>query len=455
MIGNSSIDRLVTMLEQHSQRLESENRELKLIIAETQRKYEKAVREMQFYKKRCEQLTTANGEHKTLLTPSSSPSLDYQWPASPTSIASDASSTRRRTNSNTTATGSIFSGFSSHSSSSSYITTTTSTTNSDSIASRSAYYDLEHKKHPVSLRSNMIQQRKTDPLTFGGSDALWDTIAKNQSTDTSVEKIITNFLRRGGSPNTAKQSPSMGCVKYGYGMIHALIVTKASSSLDLLLQQGANPNVVSMSQVDEEKVSPCYLAASIGWLIGLQKIVQAGGDLMSARGAGAKKKNALQAAAEYGHAAVFEYIVNMTEGVLNLETDALGANVLHYACASGHTELVSYIIKICQVPVNEADRRGELPIHWAARCGRLEVVALLIERYGSNINPYVTKKVGTPYDIAKASGYKRLVEYLKQHGGVAAKKMEKRKEDDLIHQVPKHLENVLSKNGFFIDEESF
>lgn len=62
-------------------------------------------------------------------------------------------------------------------------------------------------------------------------------------------------MRRGGSPNTAKQSPSSHTVRYGYGMIHALIVTKAPGALDLLLQQGANPNVVSMSQVDEEKVN--------------------------------------------------------------------------------------------------------------------------------------------------------------------------------------------------------
>lgn len=38
-------------------------------------------------------------------------------------------------------------------------------------------------------------------------------------------------------------------------MIHALIVTKAPGSLDLLLQQGANPNVFSLGQVDDDKVS--------------------------------------------------------------------------------------------------------------------------------------------------------------------------------------------------------
>lgn len=66
------------------------------------------------------------------------------------------------------------------------------------------------------------------------------------------------------------------------------------------------------------------MAASIGWLVGLEKVVQAGGDLMSARGCGSKKKTALHVAAEHGHAAVVEYIVNMTQGVLNLETDAMG-----------------------------------------------------------------------------------------------------------------------------------
>ncbi|KAG1239462.1 hypothetical protein G6F68_018613 [Rhizopus microsporus] len=65
--------------------------------------------------------------------------------------------------------------------------------------------------------NSIIQQRKLDPLGFGGSDALWDTIAKSQgSSDVTVEKIISNFLRRGGSPNTAKQSATSHAVKYGY-----------------------------------------------------------------------------------------------------------------------------------------------------------------------------------------------------------------------------------------------
>lgn len=71
-------------------------------------------------------------------------------------------------------------------------------------------------------------------------------------------------------------------------------------------------------------MTPCYLAASVGWLAGLQKLVQAGGDLMAARGAGVKNKTALHVAAEHCHAAVVEYIVNETKGALNLEEDSHG-----------------------------------------------------------------------------------------------------------------------------------
>lgn len=38
--------------------------------------------------------------------------------------------------------------------------------------------------------ASMIQQRRVDPLIYGGSDALWDTISKSKGSDVTVEKII-------------------------------------------------------------------------------------------------------------------------------------------------------------------------------------------------------------------------------------------------------------------------
>ncbi|ORZ24524.1 ankyrin repeat-containing domain protein [Absidia repens] len=304
---------------------------------------------------------------------------------------------------------------------------------------------------------SLIQQRRVDPLIFGGADGLWDTIAKSKGSDVTVEKIISNFLRRGGSPNTAKQqsSSSSHVVKSGYGLIHALIVTKAPGSLDLLLQQGANPNAMTLSTVEEEKCSPCYLAAKVGWLPGLQKLVQAGGDLLTSRGAGMKNKTVLHIAAESCHAAVVEYIVQITQGELNNQVDAQGATVLHYACASGHTDLVSLLARACQVPVLQADYQGELPLHWAVRHGRLEVVTLLIERFGLDCNAYVPRRVSTPLDLAKSGGHKRLVDYLKGLGALSTKKMDKRREEELANKVPGHFESTLSRHGLFADADDF
>ncbi|CAO3659006.1 unnamed protein product [Rhizopus microsporus] len=310
--------RLVTMLEQRSDLLYQENQHLKDIISESQRRYEKAVREMQFFKRKYDQLASVAEDVES----SNCSTSEWQYE-------------RKRNNSTTGA--SVFSAFSSSTEATSIYSSRSMDHKISRNPSMASSYSSPNSIVPYAppltpVRSTtsaftencIIQQRKSDPLCFGGSDALWDTIARSQGSDVTVEKIISNFLRRGGSPNTAKQSPSTNTVKYGYGMIHALIVTKAPGALDLLLQQGANPNVMTLSQVDEDKVSPCYLAASVGWLVGLQKLVQAGGDLMCSRGEGSKKKTALHVAAEHSHTSVVEYIIHMTQGVLNQETDSQG-----------------------------------------------------------------------------------------------------------------------------------
>lgn len=95
------------------------------------------------------------------------------------------------------------------------------------------------------------------------------------------------------------------------------------------------------------------------------------------------------------------------------------------------------------------DIRAETPLHWASRYGQLEVASLLIERFGCDYNSYVPRKVGTPYDLAKAGGHKRLMEYYKKIGALTSKKMDKKKEEELARNVPVHLESALSKNGLF------
>ncbi|KAI8331374.1 ankyrin repeat-containing domain protein [Chlamydoabsidia padenii] len=573
-------DRLVNMLQQQSEHLENENEDLKTALDTMHQRHEKAVREMQFYKKKYEKIandvstnggvpptptTTISSSHRSISNMStisygselSTDALYHHGPPPPSPMHSQHLRQQQRIDStiledydpdladyslhksSNMATRSVSSSYAPHwstpltdvsecpqpaklgrhnddmpptglvrtrqnSSASTYSDSIYSTSNvstksytekqlkhqsNASLGSKSSssWQYLRHPSHstpPSSASSttgsatiqtapmtpvrsstttsgytghSLIQQRRVDPLIFGGADGLWDTIAKSKGSDVTVEKIISNFLRRGGSPNTAKQqsSSSSHVVKSGYGLIHALIVTKAPGSLDLLLQQGANPNAMTLSTVDEDKCSPCYLAAKVGWLAGLQKLVQAGGNLVTCRGGGSKNKTILHVAAEHCHAAVVEYVVQMTRGELNNQVDTHGATVLHYACASGHTDLVSLLARACQVPVLQADYQGELPLHWAVRQGRLEVVTLMIERFGVDCNAYVPKKVGTPLDLAKSAGHKRLVDYLKGLGALTSKKMDKRREEELSKKVPGHFEFTLAKHGLFSDLDDF
>ena len=88
-------------------------------------------------------------------------------------------------------------------------------------------------------------------------------------------------------------------------------------------------------------------------------------------------------------------------------------------------------------------------MHWASKNGHLEVASFLIERCGSDYNAYIPRKLGTPYDLAKSGGHKRLMEYYKKIGALTAKKMDKKREEDRLKNVPVHLESTLAKNGLF------
>lgn len=85
-----------------------------------------------------------------------------------------------------------------HSSYSSPSTTTTTTTSVGGPGSSTATSVYSVPMTPVRSTtstngytgSSMIQQRRVDPLMFGGSDGLWDTISKSSGSDVTVEKII-------------------------------------------------------------------------------------------------------------------------------------------------------------------------------------------------------------------------------------------------------------------------
>jgi ankyrin repeat protein len=107
-------------------------------------------------------------------------------------------------------------------------------------------------------------------------------------------------------------------------LIHAAILQQNASVLDMLLQNGANPNANTLSTAEEDKLSPCYLAASLGWIDGLHMLAEARADMVNCRGFGNRQRTTLHGAVEKNHIQAAQVVTMYTEGVLTNIPDANG-----------------------------------------------------------------------------------------------------------------------------------
>lgn len=136
----------------------------------------------------------------------------------------------------------------------------------------------------------------------------------------------SNYIRRGGNPNVAKNSDTVKMVKEGYGLIHALIAVKNTSALKRILDAGAKINVYPLTSKREDKLTPLMLAAKLGYMKGVRLLVE-----------------------QYGSI----HLLNQSRG-------PYGENALHAAVQSGSDEMAAYILRKSQNSLLEkADNNGK------------------------------------------------------------------------------------------------
>ncbi|KAG1294696.1 hypothetical protein G6F66_004985 [Rhizopus arrhizus] len=340
----SDCDRAVKVLEQRTRTLEEEHDKLLSVEESSTGRYEKAVREMKFFK---QQYLYALNKQKGIDDQPADP-----IPAATYSLSSHAPSksknTARPQPSRSSPAFSL-----SLSVDESLIDPVPQIDGLIGIPDSPIFRENEQEKLFEFVKnqwdSSNVQLWETQSLSFGGPDELWDTIDKNESTDLELKKMIGDFLRKGESPNTANQSLSRNYkqIKYGFGLLHAITVIKSLSCMDLLLQHRANPNATTL---DKDSFTAAYLAASTGWLTGLKRLVAAGAVL---DGKESKDQTALQVAAKYGHFETVKFIVSVTTPSYHEQADSIGADALHYAAVSGHAGLAVYLLQTCHLSIEK------------------------------------------------------------------------------------------------------
>ncbi len=88
----------------------------------------------------------------------------------------------------------------------------------------------------------------------------------------------------------------------------------------------------------------------------------------------------------------------MRAGALPFQGDEFGATPFHIACSRGNWPAVHHLLKSnTAAAVNQQDVEGETGLHWAARSGRQDVVALLLAHSATAASGEGTN--GTPAQV--------------------------------------------------------
>ena len=159
---------------------------------------------------------------------------------------------------------------------------------------------------------------------------------------------------------------------------------------------------------------PIHTAARDGDLVTVQRLLKEGKVDINEKGWG--RNTPLHYASENGQPLIVEFLLESGAAIDPRQRYAM--TPLHFASKHGSARVVPILIKY-GANVNAVTASMETPLHFASEHGHLEIVTMLLEN-GANINAR-TEKVffyggSTPLSLARDSGNKAVIEYLKSKG---------------------------------------
>lgn len=153
--------------------------------------------------------------------------------------------------------------------------------------------------------------------------------------------------------------------------LHYAVAGKNKDAMQFLLQRR-----VKVDQKDKHGVAPIHLAAWFGSLEILKSLVQAGAEQKVENEEGL---NILHCAAINNHTEIVEYIVNDLQMKELDKEDRSGNRPFALAAEHGCAEMLDMLMEPYEMATMKPNKRGDTPLHLAARNDQLEAVQLLLQ----------------------------------------------------------------------------
>ncbi|KAL9096562.1 MAG: hypothetical protein Q9165_001049 [Trypethelium subeluteriae] len=122
------------------------------------------------------------------------------------------------------------------------------------------------------------------------------------------------------------------------------------------------------------------------------------------------KQTALCWAAEYGHEAIVELLLEMVHADVDSK-DACGRTPLFFAADAGEGDIVRLLLDIGGADVGLKDITGSTSLHYAAEAGHTAIVQLLLDKGKVHVDSKDSNE-RTPLHLAAGAGHKGVVQSL-------------------------------------------
>ncbi|XP_053277690.1 ankyrin repeat and death domain-containing protein 1B isoform X1 [Pleuronectes platessa] len=155
--------------------------------------------------------------------------------------------------------------------------------------------------------------------------------------------------------------------------LHYAVAGKNKEAVQLLLQRR-----VKVDQKDKHGVAPIHLAAWFGSLEILKLLVKAGAEQKVENEEGL---NILHCAAINNHTEIVEYIVDDLQMKELDKDDLTGHQAFALAAEHGCVDMLQMLMNPYEMASMKPNKRGDTPLHLAARNGHLDAAHLLLQSF--------------------------------------------------------------------------